>query len=121
MTQERLSDLAVISLKSEISKEKKRKNEFFTEAIDKFASQKARKVTLLLIIRILSSRLVSREWDNRNRWWDGQVCPDVGKGIMAPWSRRPGIRGKCPALDRENLRGEPWLERTGREPSLERT
>ncbi|GFU49662.1 hypothetical protein TNCV_2906241 [Trichonephila clavipes] len=31
-----------------------------------------------------------REWDNRNRWRDGQVCPDVGQGIMAPWARRPG-------------------------------
>ncbi|GFU57652.1 hypothetical protein TNCV_3638071 [Trichonephila clavipes] len=31
------------------------------------------------------------EWDNRNRWRDGQVCPDVGQGIMAPWARRPGV------------------------------
>ncbi|GFT37356.1 hypothetical protein TNCV_4285061 [Trichonephila clavipes] len=38
----------------------------------------------------MSSFLVSREWDNRNRWRDGQVCPDVGQGIMAPWARRPG-------------------------------
>ncbi|GFW88105.1 down syndrome cell adhesion molecule-like protein Dscam2 [Trichonephila clavipes] len=28
---------------------------------------------------------------------------------------------KSPALDRENLRGEPWLEQTGREPWMERT
>ncbi|GFU67427.1 hypothetical protein TNCV_641271 [Trichonephila clavipes] len=41
------------------------------------------------IKRILSSRLVSREWNNRNRWCDGQVCTEVGQGIMAPWSRRP--------------------------------
>ncbi|GFV27793.1 hypothetical protein TNCV_4178711 [Trichonephila clavipes] len=60
------------------------------------------------IKRILSSRLVSREWNNRNRWCDGQVCTEVGQGIMAPWSRRP--REKSPDLDRENLRGEPWLE-----------
>ncbi|GFX78295.1 hypothetical protein TNCV_5136421 [Trichonephila clavipes] len=47
------------------------------------------------IKRILSSRLVLREWDNRNRWCDGQVCPDVGQGIMAPWSRRPGYVFGC--------------------------
>ncbi|GFU32505.1 hypothetical protein TNCV_4890152 [Trichonephila clavipes] len=26
-----------------------------------------------------------------------------------------GEKGKSPALDRESMRGEPWLERTGRE------
>ncbi|GFX04157.1 hypothetical protein TNCV_3973061 [Trichonephila clavipes] len=36
----------------------------------------------------MSSFLVLREGDNRNRWRDGQVCPDVGQGIMAPWARR---------------------------------
>ncbi|GFV00850.1 hypothetical protein TNCV_1386651 [Trichonephila clavipes] len=67
--------------------------------------------------KILSSRLVLREWDNRNKWCDGQVCPDVGQGIMAPWSRRPRIREQkkpCPgwrelerrALDGENSRRE---------------
>ncbi|GFX69867.1 hypothetical protein TNCV_4392221 [Trichonephila clavipes] len=82
----------------------------------------------------MSSFLVLREGDNRNRWRDGQVCPDVGQGIMAPWARRPGRRkkkerkrrerrepgigwrkGKSPALDGESMRGEPWLKRTGRE------
>ncbi|GFT27281.1 hypothetical protein TNCV_5140701 [Trichonephila clavipes] len=81
----------------------------------------------------MSSFLVLRERDNRNRWRDGQVCPDVGQGIMAPWASRPGRRrkkkketrergadlgwrkGESPALDGENMRGEPWLERTGRE------
>ncbi|GFX32170.1 hypothetical protein TNCV_3327431 [Trichonephila clavipes] len=71
---------------------------------------------------------VLREGDNRNRWRDGQVCPDVGQGIMASWARRAGRRKKLergerpgwrkrksPALDRESMRGEPWLERTGRE------
>ncbi|GFW93892.1 hypothetical protein TNCV_4221721 [Trichonephila clavipes] len=71
---------------------------------------------------------VERMGYNRNRWRDGQVCPDVGQGIMAPWARRPerretrerspaldGEKGKSPALDRKNMRGEPWLERTGRE------
>ncbi|GFW33369.1 hypothetical protein TNCV_2795361 [Trichonephila clavipes] len=31
----------------------------------------------------MSSFLVLKEWDNRNRWRDGQK-------IMAPWARRPG-------------------------------
>ncbi|GFX48056.1 hypothetical protein TNCV_4113911 [Trichonephila clavipes] len=26
-----------------------------------------------------------------------------------------GEKGKSPALDRESMRGEPWLKRTGRE------
>ncbi|GFY17187.1 hypothetical protein TNCV_1089631 [Trichonephila clavipes] len=26
-----------------------------------------------------------------------------------------GEKGKSPALDQESMRGEPWLERTGRE------
>ncbi|GFX42588.1 hypothetical protein TNCV_261231 [Trichonephila clavipes] len=38
----------------------------------------------------MPSFLVLREGDNRNRWRDGQVYPDVGQGIMAPWARRPG-------------------------------
>ncbi|GFT29414.1 hypothetical protein TNCV_535421 [Trichonephila clavipes] len=82
----------------------------------------------------MSSFLVLREGDNRNRWHDGQMCPDVGQGIMAPWARRPGRRrqerkrderergaglgwrkGKRPALDGEGMKGGPWLERTGSE------
>ncbi|GFW67821.1 hypothetical protein TNCV_3871521 [Trichonephila clavipes] len=52
----------------------------------------------------MSSFLVLREGDNRNRWRDGQVCPDVGQGIMAPWARWPG--------DRELERGAlPWMEK----------
>ncbi|GFT18815.1 hypothetical protein TNCV_4710311 [Trichonephila clavipes] len=42
----------------------------------------------------MSSFLVLNEGRNRNRWRDGQVCPDVGQGIMAPWARRLGRRGK---------------------------
>ncbi|GFS81466.1 hypothetical protein TNCV_896061 [Trichonephila clavipes] len=30
------------------------------------------------------------ERDTRNNWRDGQVCPDVGQGTMAPWARRLG-------------------------------
>ncbi|GFX73131.1 hypothetical protein TNCV_4502101 [Trichonephila clavipes] len=78
----------------------------------------------------MSSFLVLREGDNRNRWRDGQVCPDVGQGIMVLWARRldtrkkqtrerspalDGEKGKRPALYRESMRGEPWLERTGGE------
>ncbi|GFW76649.1 hypothetical protein TNCV_4943661 [Trichonephila clavipes] len=65
---------------------------------------------------------VERMGYNRNRWRDGQVCPDVGQGIMAPLARRPGRRREepgpgwrkreSPALDRESMRGEPWLEQT---------
>ncbi|GFW20053.1 uncharacterized protein TNCV_867591 [Trichonephila clavipes] len=42
-----------------------------------------------------------REWDNRNRWRDGQVCPDVGQGIMAPWDRLGDERTRemSPALE----------------------
>ncbi|GFU30075.1 hypothetical protein TNCV_3262821 [Trichonephila clavipes] len=43
----------------------------------------------------MSSFLVLREGDNRNRWRDGQVCPDVGQGIMAPWARRLGCVLSC--------------------------
>ncbi|GFW15030.1 hypothetical protein TNCV_983221 [Trichonephila clavipes] len=32
--------------------------------------------------------------DTRNRWRNGQVCPDVGQGTMAPWARRLGC-DKC--------------------------
>ncbi|GFU96833.1 hypothetical protein TNCV_5093071 [Trichonephila clavipes] len=34
------------------------------------------------------------EGDTRNRWRDGQVCPDVGQGTMAPWARRLWGEGK---------------------------
>ncbi|GFY34869.1 hypothetical protein TNCV_154421 [Trichonephila clavipes] len=38
----------------------------------------------------MSSFLVLCEGDAMNRWRDGQVCPDVGQGTMAPWARRLG-------------------------------
>ncbi|GFW24029.1 hypothetical protein TNCV_4950731 [Trichonephila clavipes] len=75
----------------------------------------------------MPSFLVSREWDNRNRWCDGQVCPDVGQelwrlGRDGEQEPCPGWKiRKSPALDRENWRGEPCLERTEGEPWLERT
>ncbi|GFW42106.1 hypothetical protein TNCV_1905641 [Trichonephila clavipes] len=42
-----------------------------------------------------------REWDNRNRWRDGQVCLDVGQGIMAPWARQVCIGVLCANRPRE--------------------
>ncbi|GFT19646.1 hypothetical protein TNCV_2535121 [Trichonephila clavipes] len=55
--------------------------------------------------RIMSSFLVLREGDNRNRWRDGQVCPDVGQRIMAPWARRPGRREEsCPGSKKHERR-----------------
>ncbi|GFV08772.1 hypothetical protein TNCV_2253361 [Trichonephila clavipes] len=35
----------------------------------------------------MSSFLVLSEGDTGNRWRDGQVCPDVGQGTMAPWGQ----------------------------------
>ncbi|GFU32333.1 hypothetical protein TNCV_4699131 [Trichonephila clavipes] len=52
----------------------------------------------------MSSFLVLSEGDTRNRWRDGQVCPDVGQGTMAPWARRPGCVLACDAQIR---RGRP--------------
>ncbi|GFW74167.1 hypothetical protein TNCV_4177121 [Trichonephila clavipes] len=42
----------------------------------------------------MSSFLVLGDGDTRNRWRDGQVCPDVGQGTMAPWARRLGREGE---------------------------
>ncbi|GFW05282.1 uncharacterized protein TNCV_3358011 [Trichonephila clavipes] len=70
--------------------------------------------------RIIASFLVLREGDTRNRWRDGQVCPDVGQGIMAPWARRPGCVLVCYAqIGRETReeerdereRSRPWMEK----------
>ncbi|GFT80081.1 hypothetical protein TNCV_1368321 [Trichonephila clavipes] len=43
----------------------------------------------------MSSFLVLCEGDTRNKWRDGQVCPDVRQGTMAPWARRPGCVLAC--------------------------
>ncbi|GFU82812.1 hypothetical protein TNCV_266091 [Trichonephila clavipes] len=53
---------------------------------------------------IMSSFLVLSEGDTRNSWRDGQVCPDVGQGTMAPWARRPGCVLAC---DAQIGRGRP--------------
>ncbi|GFY14993.1 hypothetical protein TNCV_235431 [Trichonephila clavipes] len=53
---------------------------------------------------IMSSFLVLSDGDTRTRWSDGQVCPDVGQGTMAPWVRRPGCVLTC---DAQLGRGRP--------------
>ncbi|GFV33887.1 hypothetical protein TNCV_4754981 [Trichonephila clavipes] len=52
----------------------------------------------------MSSFLVLSEGDTRNSWRDGQVCPDVGQGTMAPWARRCGCVLAC---DAQIGRGRP--------------
>ncbi|GFS98496.1 hypothetical protein TNCV_3478831 [Trichonephila clavipes] len=52
----------------------------------------------------MSSFLVLSDGDTRNRWRDGQVCPDVGQGTMAPRARRPGCVLAC---DAQIGRGRP--------------
>ncbi|GFW02008.1 hypothetical protein TNCV_1148881 [Trichonephila clavipes] len=53
----------------------------------------------------MSSFLVLSEGDTRNRRRDGQVCPNVGQGTMAPWAIRPGCVLACDAqIGRGRLR-----------------
>ncbi|GFX09446.1 hypothetical protein TNCV_4698321 [Trichonephila clavipes] len=73
----------------------------------------------------MSSFLVLSEGDTRNRWRDGQVCPDVGQGTMAPWNRRLGCVLACykqigrkrkemekeKKKSRERERCRPWMEK----------
>ncbi|GFV99006.1 hypothetical protein TNCV_1509861 [Trichonephila clavipes] len=58
----------------------------------------------------MSSFLVLCEGDTRNRWRDGQVCPDVRQGTMAPWARRLG-RGKEGRKSRKRTDG--WRRERG--------
>ncbi|GFW05917.1 hypothetical protein TNCV_3443871 [Trichonephila clavipes] len=77
----------------------------------------------------MSSFLGFCEWNTRNRWRDGQVCPDVdkelwrlgpdgsgvfwrwtsvsrcGQGTMAPWARRLG-RGETRKEKKGDQKGE---------------
>ncbi|GFW56727.1 hypothetical protein TNCV_4068071 [Trichonephila clavipes] len=58
----------------------------------------------------MSSFLVLREGDNRNRWRDGpdvQMCPDVGQGIMAPLARRPGCFPGVPSCEKYRIQASP--------------
>ncbi|GFW68144.1 hypothetical protein TNCV_1880261 [Trichonephila clavipes] len=59
----------------------------------------------------MSSFLVLSEGDTRNRWRDGQVCPDVGQGTMAPWARRLGCVLECYAQIGRGRRTEKTGER----------
>ncbi|GFT25966.1 hypothetical protein TNCV_1174121 [Trichonephila clavipes] len=52
------------------------------------------------------------EEDTRNRWRDGQVCPDVGQGTMAPWAGRLGCVLACYA---QIGRGRSRTREDGRE------
>ncbi|GFT76786.1 hypothetical protein TNCV_2102681 [Trichonephila clavipes] len=66
----------------------------------------------------MSSFLVLCEEDTKNRWRDGQVCPDVRQGTMAPWARRLGCVLACYAQIGRG-RGEEKKGRKGGEKSGE--
>ncbi|GFU76081.1 hypothetical protein TNCV_2268571 [Trichonephila clavipes] len=79
---------------------------------------------------IMSSFLGFCEWNTRNRWRDGQVCPDVdkelwrlgpdgsgvfwrwtsvsrcGQGTMAPWARRLGKKEEVTRKERSRKKGQ---------------
>ncbi|GFU34910.1 hypothetical protein TNCV_2992131 [Trichonephila clavipes] len=62
----------------------------------------------------MSSFLVLSGGDPRNRWRDGQVCPDVGQGTMAPWARRLGRkRGERKKTGEREEREKRKKERRG--------
>ncbi|GFU65171.1 hypothetical protein TNCV_4056411 [Trichonephila clavipes] len=61
----------------------------------------------------MSSFLVLSEGDTWNRWRDGQVCPDVGQGTMAPWARRLGREAKETEEREEEERREKERGRVG--------
>ncbi|GFW60321.1 hypothetical protein TNCV_1844011 [Trichonephila clavipes] len=63
----------------------------------------------------MSSFLALCEGDTRNRWRDGQVCPDVGQGTMAPWTRRLGCVLACYAQIGRGRRRKKTGEREERE------
>ncbi|GFW60191.1 hypothetical protein TNCV_1842722 [Trichonephila clavipes] len=68
----------------------------------------------------MSSFLVLCEGDTRNRWRDGQVCPDVRQGTMAPWARRLGEeKRKDKKVGRERTEGEDGRQRGEREEEKE--
>ncbi|GFV25452.1 hypothetical protein TNCV_1147221 [Trichonephila clavipes] len=52
----------------------------------------------------------------RNRWRDGQVCPDVRQGTMAPWARRLGGERK----GRKESGGENGRKENGEETREDR-
>ncbi|GFV45367.1 mariner Mos1 transposase [Trichonephila clavipes] len=56
---------------------------------------------------------------NRNRWRDGQVCPELDKELwrLGPdgpgvfWRRKEETRERSPALDGEKGKALPWMEK----------
>ncbi|GFV24625.1 hypothetical protein TNCV_1914821 [Trichonephila clavipes] len=58
----------------------------------------------------MSSFLVLSEGDTRNRWRDGQVCPDVGQETMAPWARRLGCVLACYAQIERGRSSETFVK-----------
>ncbi|GFT37769.1 hypothetical protein TNCV_4128491 [Trichonephila clavipes] len=60
------------------------------------------------------------EGDTRNRWRDGQVCPDVGQGTMAPWARRLGREKTTGEREKLALYGEKGRVRDWGEKDDER-
>ncbi|GFS69334.1 hypothetical protein TNCV_4011461 [Trichonephila clavipes] len=63
----------------------------------------------------MSSFLVLCEGDTRNRWCDGQVCPDVRQGTMAPWGRkkrRKRREEKTGETEKEKGWVRDWSEKT---------
>ncbi|GFT62536.1 hypothetical protein TNCV_3838671 [Trichonephila clavipes] len=63
----------------------------------------------------MSSFLVLCEGDTRNRWRDGQVCPDVRQGTMAPWARRLGREGKKVGRGGRKESGENGRRKSGKD------
>ncbi|GFV50210.1 hypothetical protein TNCV_621231 [Trichonephila clavipes] len=55
------------------------------------------------------------EGETRNRWRDGQVCPDVGQGTMSPWARRLGREKKSKKKSGEKRQRGDGRERGERE------
>ncbi|GFT23365.1 hypothetical protein TNCV_2016471 [Trichonephila clavipes] len=68
----------------------------------------------------MSSFLVLSDGDTRNRWRDGQVCPDVGQGTMAPWARRLGCVLACYAQIGRGRSRETVKKQDGRRRKKER-
>ncbi|GFX84672.1 hypothetical protein TNCV_724791 [Trichonephila clavipes] len=60
------------------------------------------------------------EGETRNRWRDGQVCPDVGQGTMVPWARRLGREKKTGEREEENRTERGDGKRKGKETAKEK-
>ncbi|GFX40828.1 hypothetical protein TNCV_3760491 [Trichonephila clavipes] len=62
------------------------------------------------------------EWNTRNRWRDGQVCPDVDKRTMAPWARQLCVLACYANRKKEETRktGKKENEQNRRKKELEK-